>query len=178
MRMKQAIGIVFILVGLPVLVWACGTLESRYESYAKAQNDEERFIELKFLNCESIVNTYSGSAEQSSKILDLVEKALIAGDKLASIKPDNSFEWKEMYYKDLAVKLFIRFECYNPPSIKRQSEISWRIRQAYDDDKLNFLELVSKLPQDHWLHSDADLGEPSKSYAALLRSHVKMLFGS
>lgn len=175
--MKHLTMIVFMVVIYPMVAWACGTVESRYERYEEAQSDEERFIELKFLNCASIANAYRANTEQSSKILHLVESALIEGKQMAKRKTESGHEWKEMYYKDLAVKLFIRFKCYSSPATKRQSEISWRIRQAYQDEKLNILALVSELPKDHWLHSDADLGKSSETYAALLREQVKLLMG-
>ena len=109
--------------------------------------------------------------------MDFIEGALIHGNQMAKMRDTSGYQWKSMYYKDLAVKLYVQYQQYHKPAIKRQSEISWLIRQAYGLEKLQIGDLAEALPDDHWLKQDAELGKSNEDYSKILREHVRALIG-
>ncbi|MFY0673490.1 MAG: hypothetical protein JXQ87_08795 [Bacteroidia bacterium] len=151
--------------------FACGTLESRYNFYKEAHDDKTRFIHLRYLICDPIVEDFRGSNADRDMIIELVQDAQQRSDALKKDTTATDAKWKSEYYRNLALRLAIRFNMHKW-DIKFKDEIIWAFDPLFGLRHGKVYDSLKNLETRPWLTTDDGLSLSEMAYASKLNFEI------
>ncbi|MDW7691580.1 hypothetical protein R9C00_17465 [Flammeovirgaceae bacterium SG7u.111] len=86
------------------ILFACGTVKSRADFYLHADSYDRKLLELTYLNCESVMKSYSNEPEQDDLLVEVLLDAFLMEEQL---KKDPELAEQ---FKVVALATFFRFE--------------------------------------------------------------------
>ncbi len=86
------------------VAFGCGTVESRADFYLHANSYDRKLLELTYLNCESVMKSYSNEPEQDDLLVEVLLDAFLMEEQL---KKDPELADQ---FKVIALATFFRFE--------------------------------------------------------------------
>ncbi|MGB0429385.1 MAG: hypothetical protein ACPGLV_02845 [Bacteroidia bacterium] len=167
--MRAVFSILFFAIAANAL--ACGTLESRYNFYRQANDDRARFTHLRYLICNPIVDDYKDTQAERYMIVDLVEDAQKRSAELYKDTLQLDAKWKAEYYRNLAIRLIIRFKM-SQWDVKFKDEIIWSFDPLFGVSHGKIYKSLHNLDTHTWLSTDKGLSLSEMEYSSKLNFEV------
>ena len=151
---------------------ACGTIDSRYERYFNAEDDNTRLNELRFMICEPIVLSYKNDERYNLKLLAMVKDALKRSMDMQKNTALLDADWTASYYRNLAYRLYLRFILYELDGADN-ADVLKQFDSIYNLPTNTTLKSFEKIEETDWLATDDGLSLGVMEYASMLSTKVK-----
>ncbi len=136
-----------------------------------ADDDNERLTQLKFMICEPIVSKAKPIESDQSKLIELVKDAQARSKALAKDTKVLDAKWKSEFYRDLALRIYIRFKMNEWDKSLTNGLLS-EFDSVYSVRNGKIAEALAKLKKDSWLCTDDGLSLGDMEYASKLKYEV------
>ena len=167
--MKAIFSILFFT--LTASAFACGTLESRYKFYNEAEDDKTRFVHLRYLICDPILEKYRDTEAERNMVVELVEDAQKRSAELSTDTLQLDSKWKSEYYRNLALRLAIRFNMHKW-NVKYKDEIIWAFDPLFGVSHGKIYKSLKNLEALPWLSTDDGLSLGEQAYSSKLNYEI------
>lgn len=153
----------FLLINTLLLIIFCGSIDSWTEKYFNSSNDESKLDALKYIHCQSIVDQFSGNAQEVKLLDSLLTSAL---------NNRNTIKCPDKYIINVVFKNYVRFDLENYDQLKVTSRLAAEAGMSNKELR----RVVKNIPKDALIRKDNNIEASHENYSIQIGKEINAIY--